>query len=55
MLPGVPPPPTPWDFIKRALDRHKANRIRIQREQARRARNPLDGAVVQTAFWERLE
>jgi hypothetical protein len=35
MPPGVPPPPTLWDFIKPALDRHNANRIRIQREQAR--------------------
>jgi hypothetical protein len=40
---GVPRPPTVWDFIKLALDQHNANRIRIQREQARRAPNPLDG------------
>src|SRR5258705_161190 len=40
---GIPPPPTVWDFIKLALDQHNANRIGIQREQARRAPNPLDG------------
>jgi hypothetical protein len=40
---GIPPLPTVWDFIKLALDQHNANRIRIQREQARRAPNPFDG------------
>ena len=37
-----PPPPTLWDFIKPALDRHNANRVRLQRQQARQAPSPLD-------------